>query len=119
MSTDFVIDCNLFYQRPEIKISELQVVGYNSFDKYNTCNQDLSQLLYYNPPPQINWKRLKIDLDENFETIVKKPINRYGLMKNDNLLNWILLNADKIKAKPEEGKRYDPILLLTKKNNYV
>lgn len=90
-------------QRTKVKNKDIKVLGYCSYDQNNVFKEDLSQLKYFNPPPKDTWDNVACDLTEIGESPKRDP---YDLKSKgiDDLLKWITLHFDEIKANPKDNK---------------
>lgn len=88
-------------------MGDLKVVGRYSCDMDYQMKDDLSQVMYYNPPQDDYYKRLvNFNLDEKYDEIVKQrtetgpiPIEMVCFYK------WLAQHANDVKGNPEESKR--------------
>lgn len=101
------------WRTAKVGVTDLQVVGYCSYNENYECKEaDLSRLQYYNPPPRSIWPSICYDLDCNYEEAKTEPVD-FTSTGIDDLLRWIVKHSDELKAKAGEGKRYvNPIFVL-------
>lgn len=110
MSDAFIVKTTngLLYQE-DVKFGDLKVVGRYSFDMDYQFKDDLSQVVYYNPPSDKSYKRLvQFDLDKDYDQIVKqKPDSGPVPVELINFYKWIVQHANDnhIKGNPEENKQ--------------
>lgn len=102
MSKDFVIKRD--FQPNKVKVNNVKVMGCCSYDEDFNFKLDSSQLPYYNPPPRHTWANVSYDLDYEFDSIKKNPVD-VNFMNIDDFLKWILLNVNKLQECVAPGKR--------------
>lgn len=77
------------WSRPTIKPTDVEVIGYCSYDKDRKMTFDLSQVPYYHP---IQVSKLPLDLNHEGDIV-----DNFENTKMDEFFNWIVHNKEKIK----------------------
>lgn len=109
MAETFIVkttDC-LLYQE-EAKFGDLKVVGRYSCDMDYRMKDDLSQMMYYNPPRQTGYKHfVDFNLEENYDQIVKQKPETGVPIEMVCFYKWIVQHANDLKGNPGDNKRSD------------